>query len=173
MAIISPGISPEGTLESAASFTVVVAQTRSTPRCGSRTSVVSDPAVTAPLAAMMALPCEPQALPSPSLSGPVIAIQRDNGRGPAACAAEACAHVIGTMMKAAAIGRQRASTKFATILFIMSKFPPKSPPHRPQKAENAARVSGHDFNRAISAARTPGLYRLRKNAFERAKCVRA
>ena len=32
MAIIRPGVSPAGTLESAASFTVVEAQTRNTPR---------------------------------------------------------------------------------------------------------------------------------------------
>ena len=63
MAIIRPGTSPAGTLESAASFTVVEAQTRSTPRWGRVTWVVSEPEVTEPLAAMMALPCETSSAP--------------------------------------------------------------------------------------------------------------
>src|ERR1035438_2872271 len=56
MAMSRPGISPAGTLESAAGLTVVEAQTRKTPRWGRITSVVWLPEVMAPLAAMMALP---------------------------------------------------------------------------------------------------------------------
>jgi hypothetical protein len=63
MANIRPGVSPAGTLEPAASLTVVEAQTRSTPRWGSTTSVVWLPEVTAPLAAMTALPCETSSAP--------------------------------------------------------------------------------------------------------------
>ena len=57
IAIISPGLSPFGADASAASFTVVEAQTCSTPRCGSVTSAVCAPAVTLPLAAITALSC--------------------------------------------------------------------------------------------------------------------
>jgi hypothetical protein len=51
-----PGTSPAGTLASDASFTVVEAQIRSTPRRGRVTSVVMAPDVTAPLDAIMARP---------------------------------------------------------------------------------------------------------------------
>src|ERR1035437_9777448 len=63
MAIIRPGVSPVGTLESAASLTVVEAQTRNTPRWGNTTSVVWLPEVIVPLATITALPCETSSAP--------------------------------------------------------------------------------------------------------------
>ena len=63
MAIISPGVSPAGTLESAARLIVVAAHTRSIPRCGSVTCVVCVPDVTVPLATITALPCDTSSAP--------------------------------------------------------------------------------------------------------------
>jgi hypothetical protein len=63
MAMSSPGMFPAGTEESAASFTVVEAQTRRVPRRGSVTLVVAEPEVTEPLETMMARPAVTSSAP--------------------------------------------------------------------------------------------------------------
>jgi hypothetical protein len=115
MAIINPGVSPAGTLESAASFTLVDAQTRSTPRCGRITCVVSVPEVIVPLAGNDRLPLGN--LKRPGNLGRlvrVLAVQRHNRNR------------AGLIF--AGLIRYRGSAPSEGLGRTMRNWPPESPP---------------------------------------------
>src|ERR1035438_2194101 len=107
MAIIRPGVSPAGTLESAASLTVVESQPRRTPRWGSTTSVVWLPEVIVPLATITALPCETSSAPVTLAAASGFLLSSATMAMGAASVATAfgsgavCAHKIGAAIRAA------------------------------------------------------------------------